>query len=309
MFKKFANADLMTAIITPFDQNNQINYSALEKLVNHLLKTGTRGFVVGATTGETPTLNRDEKIELYTKFSRMVHGRVPIIAGVGTNDTTQTIQFTQRVGQIKGVDAALIVVPYYNKPDQRGMINHFTKVADRGGMPIVMYNIPGRTGKKMANDTIVKLSHNQNIIGVKQCGSMEDMEYLVQHVDPDFMIYSGEDAQALFAKVIGAQGVVSVASHVYGPQMRQMYDDIEHGKVAAAGKLQRLLTPKMAALFRYASPEPTKAVLNAQGWHVGGCRMPLEALNRAEKENLAVNLGLKKDALLKKLPKELKLND
>ena len=297
MLAKFKNADLMTAIITPFDQNNQINYPVLKKLVNHLLKTGTRGFVVGATTGETPTLSQNEKIELYTKFSQMVAGRVPIVAGVGTNDTAQTVKFTQRVSHIKGIDAALIVVPYYNKPDQRGMINHFTTVADHGGMPIVMYNIPGRTGKKMANDTIVKLSHNSNIIGVKQCGTMEDMEYLVDHVDSHFMIYSGEDAQALFAKVIGAQGVVSVASHIYGKQMRQMYDEIEAGQVAAAGKLPRWLTPRMAALFMYASPEPTKAVLNAQGWHVGGCRMPLESLNNDEKAKLAVGLGLNRNAL------------
>ncbi|GLB46533.1 4-hydroxy-tetrahydrodipicolinate synthase [Philodulcilactobacillus myokoensis] len=303
----FENVDLMTALVTPFNDDNQIDYQSLEKLANHLINTGSRGFVIGATTGETPTLSMDEKIELYTKFSRIIHGRVPIIAGVGTNNTAETIKFTQRVSKIKGINVALIVVPYYNKPDQRGMINHFTKVADEGGMPTMIYNIPGRTGKKMDNDTIIKLSHHKNIIGVKQCGTMEDMENLVEHVDKNFMIYSGEDAQALFAKVIGANGVISVASHIYGPQMRQMYDAIEKGDVKTAGHLQRLLTPKMAALFMYASPEPTKAVLNAQGWNVGGCRLPLESLNNEEKEKLANRLGLSQDALLKSLPKELKL--
>lgn len=305
----FKNVDLMTAIVTPFDKNNHINYPALKKLAQHMLDTGSRGFVVGATTGETPELSDAEKIELYTKFGQMVPADVPVIVGVGTNNTAQSIKMTKKVGQIKGVDVALEVVPYYNKPDQRGMIAHFTKIAAASPIPIMMYNIPGRTGVKMANETIVKLSHNKNIIGVKQCGSMEDMEYLVRHVDKNFVIYSGEDAQALFSRVIGANGVISVASHVYGNQMRKMFDDLYAGNYQEAGKIQDALTPRMAALFMFPSPSPTKAVLNAQGFDTGDCRMPLLSLNDDEKRALAKRLFLPEDALLHSLSKELKIND
>lgn len=303
----FKNVDLMTAIVTPFDKNNQINYPAMKKLVDHCLKTGTRGFVVGATTGETPELTDDEKVELYTKFGQMVPSNVPVIAGVGTNNTKESIRMTKKVGAIKGVDVCLEVVPYYNKPDQRGMFAHFTQIAAVSPVPIMMYNIPGRTGVKMANDTIVKLSHNPNIIGLKQCGTMEDMEYLVQHCDQYFVIYSGEDPQALFTKIVGGNGVISVASHIYGKQMRKMYDALYKGDYKTAGELQCKLTPVMGALFMYPSPSPTKAVLNAQGFDVGGCRMPLLALNKPEKQALAKALGLPQDALLHSLSKELKL--
>ena len=301
----FDKADLLTAIITPFNKEGKVDYPGLKELTEHLINTGSNGFVIGGTTGETATMTHDEKIELYTNFAQIIAGRVPVIAGTGSNNTAQTVAFTQEVGQIPGIDMALVVAPYYNKPNQRGIIAHFEKVAENSPVPIIIYNIPGRTGIKISKETLVSLSHNPKIAGVKQCAELEDLEYIVEHAASDFLVYTGEDLQSLTAKVLGAKGVISVASHVYGSAMREMYDDLDQGKVAAAGKLQRRLMPKMQALFMYPSPSPVKAVLNAQGLPSGGCRLPIMDLNEAEKRQLAVHLGLDESALLHKLPLEL----
>ena len=301
----FDKADLLTAIITPFNKEGKVDYPGLKELTEHLINTGSNGFVIGGTTGETATMTHDEKIELYTKFAQIIAGRVPVIAGTGSNNTAQTVAFTQEVGQIPGIDMALVVAPYYNKPDQRGITAHFEKVAENSPVPIIIYNIPGRTGIKISKETLVSLSRNPKIAGVKQCAELEDLEYIVEHAAKDFLVYTGEDLQSLTAKVLGAKGVISVASHVYGSAMREMYDDLDQGKVAAAGKLQRRLMPKMQALFMYPSPSPVKAVLNAQGLPAGGCRLPIVDLNEAEKRQLAVHLGLAESALLHKLPLEL----
>ena len=301
----FDKADLMTAIITPFNKEDKVDYPGLKELAEHLINTGSNGFVIGGTTGETATMTHDEKIELYTKFAQIIAGRVPVIAGTGSNNTAQTVAFTQEVGQIPGIDMALVVAPYYNKPNQRGITAHFETVAANSPVPIIIYNIPGRTGIKISKETLVDLSHNPKIAGVKQCTDLEDLEYIVEHAASDFLVYTGEDLQSLTAKVLGAKGVISVASHVYGSAMREMYDNLDQGKVAAAGKLQRRLMPKMQALFMYPSPSPVKAVLNAQGLPAGGCRLPIVDLNEAEKRQLAVHLGLAESALLHKLPLEL----
>lgn len=288
----FENADLMTAIVTPFDENNEIDFDSLATLTERYIAEGQRGFVIGGTTGETPTLSHDEKLALYRGFAEIVAGRVPVIAGTGSNNTAETVAFTKEVSQIPGIDAVLVVVPYYNKPDQRRMIAHFTAVADQGGLPVVIYNIPGRTGVTMQKETVVTLSKLPNIVGVKQCTTMEDLEYLVDYTAEDFAVYSGEDAQALFAVTIGANGVISVASHLYGPQMRAMYDALYEGNYQEAGRLQRWLTPRMAALFMYPSPAPVKAMLNAEGYQVGECRLPILSLNEEEKQDLAEALNV-----------------
>lgn len=297
---RLADADLLTAIVTPFDDQGQVDFASLEKLTNYLIDQGSNGFVIGGTTGETPTLTHDEKIQLYEEFGKMVAGRVPVIAGTGSNNTAETITFTNEVAAIPGIDYALVVVPPYNKPNQRGMKAHFTAVADQSQLPIVMYNIPGRTGVKMAAETIIELSQHPNIAAVKQCASLEELEEIVEGRGSDFAVFTGEDAQALTARVLGANGVISVASHSYAPQTRRMYDALYQGDYQEAGRLQRWLTPRMAALFMYPSPSPVKAVLNAQGFQVGGCRLPILPLNEEEQRSLAAALDLPADQLLKK---------
>ena len=193
------------------------------------------------------------------------------------------------------------------------MVAHFTAVAENVDLPILIYNIPGRVGVKMNQETVVQLSHIENIKGIKQCANLEELEYIIDHKDNDFQVFTGEDSQALTARLLGANGVVSVASHIYSKQMREMYDDLYAGNYPEAARLQRWLTPRMAALFMYPSPSPVKAVLNAQGFKTGGCRLPLVSLNEEEKVTLAQHLGLKDDALMHELPldlgKEVEEND
>ncbi|WP_201331759.1 4-hydroxy-tetrahydrodipicolinate synthase, partial [Lactobacillus nasalidis] len=270
MDNNLQNADLLTAIITPFTEEGEIDFESLSELTNNLIEQGCNGFVIGGTTGETPTLTHDEKIMLYKRFGQIVHGRVPVIAGTGSNNTAETIAFTEEVAQIPGIDYALVVVPPYNKPNQRSMVAHFTAVADQVHIPVVIYNIPGRTGVKMEVSTILQLAQHPNIVGIKQCASLEEIEEIVAGRPLDFAVFTGEDAQALSARVLGADGVISVASHLYTRRMRKMYDELYAGNYALAGSLQRWLTPRMNALFMFPSPSPVKAVLAAQGYQVGG---------------------------------------
>ncbi|ETO41035.1 Dihydrodipicolinate synthase [Fructilactobacillus florum 8D] len=286
----FETTDIITALITPFDCRQQINYDALQKLTDRLLAEGGNGFLIGGTTGETATLEHDERLNLYREFVKIVAGRAPIIAGTGSNNTAETIALTKEVSQIAGIAAALVVVPYYNKPDQIGMKAHFRAVADASDLPIIMYNIPGRTGVTMSVDTIVSLSTHPNIIGVKQCGSLPDFEQLVERTPEDFLVYTGEDPQSLATKVAGGSGVISVASHLYLPTMRAMFDKLAQHPFQA-GALQRALTPKMQALFLYPSPAPVKFMLARNGLNVGGCRLPITDLDEAEQHQLLQALG------------------
>ncbi|MFD1419756.1 4-hydroxy-tetrahydrodipicolinate synthase [Lactiplantibacillus songbeiensis] len=289
----FENVDLMTAMVTPFDDQQKLADDRLHSLIEHLLAHGTQGLIVGGTTGEAPTLTDDEKIDLLTKTAKIVAGRVPIVAGTGSNSTAGTIAFTKRVSQIEGITAALVVVPYYNKPNQAGMIAHFTAVADQGGLPVIIYNIPGRVIVKMDVDTVLELAKNPNIIGIKQCASMEEFGALVEQAPADFLVYTGEDAQSLAAKEIGGAGVISVASHIYGDEMSAMYQAVANGEIAMAAKYQRDLTPKMAALFSAPSPSPVKAALNHVGQLVGNPRLPILPLTAAQENKLFQTLNIK----------------
>lgn len=286
------NSHIMTAMVTPFGKDGNVDYELLKKLIDHLLSTGTDGILVSGTTGEGPTLTEEEKIELIEKTVEYVAGHVPVVAGTGSNNTKATIEYTNKVAKIDGVDAALVVVPYYNKPDQAGMIAHFTAVADNVDLPIVMYNIPGRTGVTMEVKTIAELSKHQNIIGIKDCTGIVNMAEIVANTPDDFLAFTGEDADALAARNVGAQGVISVASHLFGKKISQMYAANSKGDNEIAGELMRDLTPKMKALFSHPSPSPVKAALNHVGIEVGGCRLPILALDDAQASVLFNQLGI-----------------
>ncbi|GEP20217.1 dihydrodipicolinate synthase [Pediococcus argentinicus] len=278
---------IITALVTPFNQDGSINYDELEQLTNHLIQHGSDGFVIGGTTGEGPNLSHDEKINLFSKFVEIVDGRAKIIAGTGTNSTSDTVNFTKEVAQINGIDAGLVVVPYYNKPDQAGMVAHFTAVAEASDLPLIIYNIPGRTGVTMANETIVKLAHQQGIIGVKQCTNLDDLSYLVDHTqDLDFDVYTGEDGQLLSGAKVGVKGVISVASHLFGDQMQTVTDLFDQGDIKSAAELQDQLTPKMTALFSHPSPAPVKDALNRSGFEVGEPKLPILKLNSQQSDEL-----------------------
>lgn len=282
---------IITAIVTPFNEENEINFQALEVLTNHLIEHGSDGFVIGGTTGEGATLSDDEKVELYQRFADIVDNRAYIIANVGTNNTSATIEFAKKVDQIKGINALLVVVPYYNKPTQKGIIAHFKTIADNVNLPIMIYNIPGRTAVEASATTILELARYKNILGVKQCAKLEELSLIIEKKPDDFVVFTGEDNQALAARVLGANGVISVASHLYGDELTNLYNALDSGNIRKAGEIQRYLNPKIDTLFSYSSPTPVKVALNKLGFNTGSVRLPLVELNEKESSQILIALG------------------
>jgi len=287
----YENINLITAIITPFTQDNDIDYPALDKLTDRLLTEGTQGFVIGGTTGESPTLTHDEKIHLYKHFAEYVGTRGPVIANIGDNNTASSVALTKEVTQIDGVDGLLAVTPYYNKPSQKGMVAHFTAIADAATVPVMLYNIPGRSAVGMTNETVLQLAQHSMINAVKQVTTIDDIAQLVEAAQNNFYVYTGEDAQTLAAKAVGAAGTVSVASHFYSKEMSQLFTALEKGDVQTAGKLQRWLLPKMQAVFAYPSPAPVKALLAEQGSIKNITRLPILPLDADELAHVKALLG------------------
>lgn len=288
----YENANLITAIITPFTADGSvIDYPALDALTDRLFDEGTQGYVIGGTTGEAPTLTHAEKIELYTHFAKYVDGRSVVIANVGDNNTQNSVALAQAVSAIEGVDAVLAVTPYYNKPSQAGMIAHFTAIADASSVPVMLYNIPGRSAVGLTNESVLTLAEHENINAIKQVTSLNDLGFLVENTPDDFAVYTGEDAQTLAAKALGAQGTISVTSHIYGPEMAALFTALEAGDLETAGNLQRWLTPKMNALFAYPSPAPVKAILGERGLVENTTRLPILPLTADETAHLHELLG------------------
>ncbi|HFI0255465.1 TPA: 4-hydroxy-tetrahydrodipicolinate synthase [Streptococcus suis] len=266
---------IITAMITPFKEDGSINYDVLPELVEHLLAHHTEGILLAGTTAESPTLTHEEELELFAAVQKIVNGRVPLIAGIGTNDTRDSIEFAKEVANFGGFAAGLAIVPYYNKPSQEGMYQHFKAIADASDLPIIIYNIPGRVVVEMTPETMLRLAKHPNIIGVKECTSLANMAYLIEHKPEDFLIYTGEDGDAFHAMNLGADGVISVASHTNGDEMYEMIEAIEQQDIRTAAAIQRKFIPKVNALFSYPSPAPVKAVLNYLGFEVGPLRLPL----------------------------------
>lgn len=292
--QQLRRAKIITAMITPFKPDGAINFDALPDLVEHLLSHHTQGLLLAGTTAESPTLTHDEELELFKAVQKIVKGRVPLIAGVGTNDTRDSVDFAKEVAAFGGFAAGLAIVPYYNKPSQEGMYQHFKAIADASDLPIIIYNIPGRVVVEMAPDTLLRLAEHPNIIGVKECTSLDNMAYLIEHKPNDFLVYTGEDGEAFHAMNIGADGVISVASHSNGEEMHQMLQAIEDSDIKKAASIQRKFIPKVNALFSVPSPAPVKAVLNHLGFEVGPLRLPLVACT-PEEEKRIIKVVLEED--------------
>ncbi|MFH7282442.1 4-hydroxy-tetrahydrodipicolinate synthase [Weissella confusa] len=291
----YENIELITAIITPFTANDQIDYVALDRLADRLLHEGTQGFVIGGTTGESPTLTHDEKIALYTHFAAHIGDRGVVVANVGDNNTAHSVALAKEVSAIPGVDGLLAVTPYYNKPSQAGMIAHFTAIADASSVPVMLYNIPGRSAVGLTNDSVVTLAQHPMINAVKQVTTIDDLAFLVGHTPTDFAVYTGEDAQTLAAKAVGATGTISVAAHVYSREMADLFAAVAEGNIETAGRLQRWLTPRMNAFFSYPSPAPVKAVLAQRGEIENTTRLPILPLTDAELADVQATLNEKDD--------------
>lgn len=267
---------VLTAMITPFNEDGSMNYVVAEKLAAHLVDQGTDTLVVCGTTGESPTLSWDEEYELFQVVKKAVSGKAKVIAGTGSNSTDEAIDATQKAAKL-GLDGSLQVVPYYNKPPQEGLYRHFRAIAEATpDFPIMLYNIPGRTGQNMTPDTVVRLAEVPNIVAIKEAsGNLDQVGFIRHSTSPDFKIYSGDDSLTLPMLAVGATGVVSVASHLVGNDIQSMVQSFEKGDVQAAEQTHRKLLPLFKALFVTANPIPVKLALVLQGWQVGQTRLPL----------------------------------
>ena len=270
---------LLTAMVTPFNKEGTIDYSQARRLASALLNSGSDGLVVVGTTGESPTLIREEELRLFTEVKAATGEQGTVIAGTGSNSTAEAIEATREAERI-GVDACLLVVPYYNKPTQEGLYQHFEAIAQSTSLPCILYNVPSRTITSLSADTVIKLSQIDNIIGVKEAsGNLEEISRIISDTGEDFLVWSGNDSDTLPILALGGYGVISVASHLVGDQIKKMIESFIGGKADRAAEIHRHLLPLVNALFVVSNPIPIKYALNHIGFYVGKPRLPLTELD------------------------------
>ena len=266
---------LLTAMVTPFNEEGQVDYEQAKKLALALLNSGSDGLVVVGTTGESPTVTWDEEYRLFREIKAVVGDRGTVTAGTGSNSTAEASEATREAERI-GVDACLLVVPYYNKPTQEGLYEHFKTIAQNTSLPCIMYNVPSRTVTNLSADTVIKLSQIDNIIGVKEAsGNLEQISKIIKNTREDFFVWSGNDGDTLPILAIGGYGVISVISHLVGEQLQEMIESFVSGKIEKAAAIHRNLLPMVDAMFIVANPIPIKYALNCVGFNVGKLRLPL----------------------------------
>ena len=264
---------LTTAMITPFKKDGEIDWSGVEKLAAHLISTGHDGLVLNGTTGEAPTTSDDEKDEIIKVVRKVVGSKIKIVAGAGNNETSHSVEQAKRAAKA-GADALLVVTPYYNKPPQAGIAAHFTAMADATDLPVVMYDIPGRTGIEIESDTIVKLFEHPKIVALKDAkGNVAATSWVIKRCG--IPVYSGDDILNLPLLAVGAVGVISVCGHTVGKEIRQLLDAWFAGDAAKALEMHQKLLPVYTGTFRTQGAILTKAALNAMGLPGGFTRLPL----------------------------------
>jgi 4-hydroxy-tetrahydrodipicolinate synthase len=267
---------IVTAMVTPFKGVGEVDYEVAAQLANHLVNHGSDGLVVCGTTGESPTLSWDEEYRLFQVIKQAVAGRAKVLAGTGSNSTHEAIEATSKAAAL-GLDGALLVVPYYNKPPQEGLYEHFKAIATAvPDLSIMLYNIPGRTGQNLQPETVARLTDLPNIVAIKEASGSLDQASQIRRLTPlDFEIYCGDDSLTLPMLAVGGTGVVSVASHLVGDRMQKMVQHFFEGRPQDAASIHLQLMPLFKALFLTANPIPLKAALRLQGWAVGNTRLPL----------------------------------
>ncbi len=298
MSLRYDAGELITAMVTPFNEKREIDYSSVEKLSKHLVQNGTDTILVAGTTGESPTLTHEEEYELLYTVKATVSGSAKLMIGAGSNSTRTAVDTTKRVENI-GADVILSVVPYYNKPNQQGLIEHFGAIAKATDLPIILYNIPSRTGINMLPQTVSFLAKEySNIVGIKQsCADLDLVSEMKMICPEDFAIYSGDDSLTLPMLSLGAHGVVSVASHVVGNEIKSIMHNFKSGQVKAAKNMHMTLFPLFKKLFMAPNPVPVKAVLSKLGIIENYVRRPLFELNEVERLELFDCLKLVLDGL------------
>ncbi len=287
MALRYDAGEVITAMVTPFNKDLTINFDDLEKLTQHLIDNGSDAVLVAGTTGESPTLTHEEELEILKVVKNVVQNKAKLFVGAGSNCTKTAIEQSKKVEKI-GVDAILTVVPYYNKPSQAGLISHFTQIAQNVNLPILLYNIPGRTGINMLPATIATIAEkNPNIFGVKQSnGDLDQVSEIIAQSPSDFSVFSGDDSLTLPMMSLGAKGVVSVASHIIGKEIKQMIRLFKLGKVNEATALHLKLYPIFKKIFMAPNPTPIKAALAKKGFISDIVRSPLVTLTEEQKSEL-----------------------
>ena len=286
-FPPFGN--ILTAMVTPFKKDGKVDYELAVKLANYIIENGSDGIVLCGTTGESPTLTWDEQHQLFVVIRNSLQSKAKILIGTGSNSTSEAVEATQKAFEA-GADGALVVVPYYNKPPQDGLYEHFKYVANAAPkLPIMLYNIPGRTGSNLLPKTVKKLMEFPNIVSIKAAsGRIEEVTELRAECGSEFAIYSGDDSLLLPMLSVGAVGVVSVASHIVGLQLKDMISNFQNGNVLKALDIHERLQPLFKALFETTNPIPIKAALEQLGWEVGPPRPPLVKLNDDKTQKLSI---------------------
>jgi 4-hydroxy-tetrahydrodipicolinate synthase len=262
-------------MVTPFNEEGEVDYQQAKKLALALLDSGSDGVVAVGTTGESPTLTKEEEQRLFAEVKSAVGNRGAVIAGTGSNSTAEALEATKEVERI-GVDACLLVVPYYNKPSQEGLYQHFKTIAQETSLPCILYNVPSRTIVSLSADTVIKLSQIDNIIGIKEAsGNLSEVARIIDNTREDFIVWSGNHGDTLPILALGGYGVISVAAQLVGKQIREMVDTFFNGKTDKAAEIHRRLLPLIKALFIVSNPTPIKYALNHIGFNVGKPRLPL----------------------------------
>ncbi len=277
---------LVTAMVTPFDANGQIDWAAAERLIDYLIEEQlSDSLVVAGTTGESPTLTDEEKEAMFRFVVEKAAGRARVIAGTGSNNTAHSIHLTHTAEQC-GVDGVLLVAPYYNRPSQEGLYLHFKAIAESTKLPVMLYNVPGRTAVNIDANTTLRLAQLPNVTATKDCASTDQIAAIVAGAPEGFRVYSGDDSATLPVMAVGGYGIVSVASHVIGKQMKQMIEAHLAGRSEEAAKLHLACAPVFKGLFNcphpVPNPVPVKYALGLKGMPVGGVRLPLAPITEAE---------------------------
>lgn len=293
---------VLTAMVTPFDAEGRVDVAQAKRLATQLLDNGSDGIVVVGTTGESPTLSHEEKLEMFRAVVEAAKGRGAVIAGTGSNDTAATVALTREAEEI-GCDGILLISPYYNKPNQEGLYRHFRTVAESTRLPVILYNHPPRTGVAIAPETLARLVQVSNIVGLKDSSASLDVASDFRKVTPEsFLLYSGNDSLTLPMLAIGGYGVISVATHVVGNEVHAMVDATLRGDWEEARRIHFRLWDLFNGLFMAPSPAPVKEALSMTGLPVGGVRLPLVECTADERRRLA---GMLHDLGLTKAPAEV----
>ncbi|MCM1269553.1 MAG: 4-hydroxy-tetrahydrodipicolinate synthase [Ruminococcus flavefaciens] len=285
------------AIVTPFYDDGSINYNRLGEMIDHQIENHTDAIIICGTTGEASTMTDEEHLECIKFAVKRTAGRVPVIAGTGSNDTKYAVELSKEA-EAAGADALLLVTPYYNKTTQKGLILHFNTIADAVNIPIVLYNIPGRTGMNMEVSTVKELSKHKNIVALKEAsGNISYVAKLIAECGDNIDIYSGNDDMIVPVMSLGGKGVISVLSHILPKETHDMVQLCLDNDFAKATEMQIKYLDLINALFIEVNPIPVKEALNMTGWNVGPCRLPLCEMSDEHKS--ALRAALAKHGLIK----------